>query len=139
MCDVERNDIIVRPHVVYGLRVETFGDNVAYIGQTHQALQVRAAQHADAQYWGDLITDVVEIFTGEMTCIEARKIEGTLTEVLGTALNRPIPQVGTESEIRPVWNPAAESAESLRDGRRARDTEQGRPIFTHPRDRVSGS
>lgn len=136
MCDIKRRDCEVRWHIIYGLRVETFGDTVAYIGQTHQALDTRTEQHENDQYWGDLITDAVVIFEGEMTCIEARKIEAHLTEMLGTALNRPIPQVGVD--VRPRWNPAAESAEVLRDARHARDTESRRSVFVHPRDRVKG-
>lgn len=136
MCEIKRTDLTVRHHVIYGLRVEGFGDSVAYIGQTHQALTTRTEQHENDQYWGDVITDSVVIFEGEMTCIEARKIEAMLTDLLGTALNRPVPQVGTQP--RPKWNAAAESADVLRDQRHARDTESGRARFTHPRDRVNG-
>lgn len=135
--DIQRRDCDVRHHVIYGHRVEGFGDRIAYVGQTHQALETRTSQHEEDQYWGDQITDTVTIFEGEMTCIEARKIEGMLTEILGCALNRPIPQVGTEP--RPKWNPAGTQAETLRDARHARDTEAGRQLFVAPRDRVNGT
>ncbi len=134
-CVVRRTDLEVKPHTIYGLRVEGFGDTVAYIGQTHREVEVRQAEHAESQYWGDLITDVVTIFEGEMTCIEARKIEGMLTEILGPPLNRPIPQVG--AEFKPRWNPAGVSAEILRDQRHARDVDAGRTLFASTRSGVA--
>lgn len=133
MADIKRSDCVVRHHVIYGIRVDGFGDRVEYIGQTHQELDTRTEQHANDQYWGDSITDTVTIFDGEMTCIEAREIEAMLTEILGTKLNRPIPQVGVD--VKPKWNPAGTSAEVLRDARHARDTESGRALFIAPRDR----
>lgn len=133
VCDIRRSDCEIKAHVVYGLRVEDFGDSVAYVGQTHQELATRVTQHRESQYWGDRVTDAVELFSGEMTCIEAREIEAHITELLGTRLNRPIPQVGVD--VRPKWNPAAESAESLRDARHARDVESQRGLFVAPRDR----
>jgi len=134
--DIRRADLAIKPHVIYGLRVETYGDTVGYIGQTHQALETRSEQHAETQYWGDLITDTVEIFSGDMTCIEAREIEGLLTDTLACVLNRPVPQVG--ADVRPRWNPAAETVEGLRDARHARDIESGRPLFSSPMDRSRG-
>jgi hypothetical protein len=118
----------LKPHTVYALKVAGYGDLAGYVGQTHQAVETRVAQHEETQYWGDLIQDYVSVFEGVMTCIEARELEATVTELLGTRLNRPIPQVGVN--VEPKWNPAAESAEDLMVARHARDREAGKPAFT---------
>lgn len=125
---IKRTDLELKPHTIYGLKVVGYGDVVSYVGQTHQQVETRVEQHKSTQYWGDLVQDVVSIYEGVMTCIEARELEAYVTEILGTRLNRPIPQVGMD--VEPKWNPAAESAEDLKMARHIRDREAGKPAFT---------
>lgn len=131
--DIQRSHIELREHSIYGLRVPMYADGIGYIGQTHQVVDTRFEQHKGDQYWGDEIESIVTIFSGVMTCIEARKIEAMLTEVKRPVLNRPIPQVG--AEIAPVWNGGAIQLDILKRERASRDIERGREPFKPLRDR----
>jgi hypothetical protein len=131
MVAIKRSDLELKHHVIYGLEVDGFDVPAAYVGQTHQDPETRLGQHKESQYWGDCITGVITIFEAEMTCIEAREVEATVTEMLGAPLNRPIPQVGANPE--PKWNPDACSAEDLMRSRMRRDKAAGRNLFVASR------
>lgn len=136
-CEIEADHCVLRRHTVYGVRVKGVSGVVAYVGQTHQGLNNRIDQHREAQYWGDEIIDGVELFSGVMTCIEARQIEARLTELLAPVLSRPIPQfMGPEGGMAgPKWNPVAVPVDDLKRARHARDRAAGKPLYV--RERVS--